>query len=655
MDLKIGVVATYKNFTKLAENVSKKMDTETIIDFGTLNDGIVVGEKLISEYGVDALISRGKTGRLIEKNIDKPIIVIEITNFDLIKAFNKAKNMGKKVLFIDAYRDKYYYQIDVVQDILKIKVDVKTFKELDEIPVLLEEGYRNGNDIVVATAECVIAKARKINLNGIMIETTEEDFEEAIMRVRNIVNLNRKEAKNVKLFNTMLSNVDEGIIIIDNLDNVKMFNKYALDMFNIKSDNVIEKNIYSIKQFSQNLIDIASNRTETIGEIIHINNNEVVINTIPMFIGEKYLGLYIKLQKIVKMKEIENKVRKNLYKEKGFFAKATFDDIIGKSESISMLKEEAKIFSKFDVTVLIIGESGTGKELFAQSIHNESRRKKEPFVAINCAALSESLLESELFGYDEGAFTGAKKGGKMGLVELAHLGTLFLDEIGDISLALQAKLLRVIQEKEVMRIGGNSIIPVDVRIICATNRNLREKLTKGEFREDFYHRINAVEIIIPPLRTRKEDIPLIAKHLIKMKNSRYNLNSDLDIDDWIYNEILKYDWPGNVRELDHFVDKYMILTDSSRDENTSLDMKLFYKLLLNDIIYGNNNIEYNNINIKEQLSDNEITITLGPMDYIKNQIIDECLERYEGNKTKVSEILGISRTNLWRNLRERIE
>jgi transcriptional regulator with PAS, ATPase and Fis domain len=252
-------------------------------------------------------------------------------------------------------------------------------------------------------------------------------------------------------------------------------------------------------------------------------------------------------RKISNVADETSKVAKTVRKEllgSGYYAKYRFEDIIGTSQSIVKMKKIAEKIAGTDLSVLIEGENGTGKELFASAIHNASQRAAEPFVAINLSALPDQLAESELFGYEEGAFTGAKKGGKIGLFQQAGGGTLFLDEIGDISLVMQGKLLRVLQEHEVMKVGGDRIIPVDVRIIAATNRNLKEMIKAGTFRQDLYYRLKECSIVIPALNQRREDIPLIAANWMKRK---YGDTMELATD--VVEDLAAQDWPGNVREL----------------------------------------------------------------------------------------------------------
>jgi transcriptional regulator with PAS, ATPase and Fis domain len=255
------------------------------------------------------------------------------------------------------------------------------------------------------------------------------------------------------------------------------------------------------------------------------------------------------------MVETQQKVHKQLI-GKGHYTEYQFDDIIGQSDPIKKSKEISKKIARTDSTVLLLGESGTGKELYAGAIHNYSHRSREPFVAINCATLPENLLESELFGYEEGAFTGARKGGKIGLFEQADGGTIFLDEIGDLPLNLQARLLRAIEEKEIMRLGGNSIVSIDTRIIAATNQDLFKLMNQGEFRKDLFYRLNVFQIKVPSLTERSNDILRLTKYYLNIWGEHRNLTKDLR--DFLNN----YNWPGNVRELINTI-KYMVTVEEN--------------------------------------------------------------------------------------------
>jgi len=287
------------------------------------------------------------------------------------------------------------------------------------------------------------------------------------------------------------------------------------------------------------------------------NRKDVVVNVAPIIVDGELKGSVGIIHDMSEIKRLSRELERARRIIRTLEAKYTFDDIIGESEGMRMAIDQARQAARTRATVLLRGESGTGKELFAHAIHNDSDRKYHQFVRVNCAAISESLLESELFGYEEGAFTGARPGGKKGLFEEASGGTIFLDEIGELAPNIQAKLLRVLQEKEVIRVGGTRPIPVDVRVIAATNVHLEKAIQEKRFREDLYYRLNVLPISIPPLRFRKEDLPLLANHLIKKFNQEYGRNVE-EIDEEAVQALMDYDWPGNVRELENVLGRAMI-------------------------------------------------------------------------------------------------
>src|SRR5699024_7383161 len=275
------------------------------------------------------------------------------------------------------------------------------------------------------------------------------------------------------------------------------------------------------------------------------NKKEVLVNVAPIIVRGKLKGSVAVIHDISKYNELSSELDRVKQLVRNLEASYTFDDIIGQSAEMNLSIEQAKIAANTPVTVLLRGASGTGKELFAHAIHQASDRRHRKFIRVNCAAIAESVLESELFGYVEGAFTGAKIGGKKGLFEEANHGSIFLDEIGELSLAIQAKLLRVLQENEVMRVGSTTPITLDVRIITATNANLEKAITKGTFREDLYYRLNRLPIYIPALRDRIDDLPLLVDFLIEKVNRLYGRNVQ-SISDSALHKLMAYDWPGNV-------------------------------------------------------------------------------------------------------------
>lgn len=293
--------------------------------------------------------------------------------------------------------------------------------------------------------------------------------------------------------------------------------------------------------------EVKEKKEEIKNRLVKIGEEYINLSVIPIIKAEHYMGAFAIFQEFKEEEKKQNELRRQLL-NKGHKAKYTFDDIIGENHSMLKLKALAQKMARIDSDILITGESGTGKELFAHAIHNYSHRKDYPFIVVNCAAIPETLLESELFGYEEGAFTGAKKGGKIGLFEFAHMGTLFLDELEGMSPALQVKLLRVIQEKELMRIGGDKVINVDVRIIATTNEELRDLVKEGKFRKDLYYRMSAFPLIVPPLRERKDDLYLLTEKFMRSSGADFRFSSKAK------KAFEMYNWEGNIRELKNYIE-----------------------------------------------------------------------------------------------------
>lgn len=362
---------------------------------------------------------------------------------------------------------------------------------------------------------------------------------------------------------SVIGNFENGILLINE--------EYSVLLYNRMAEEILGEN--DLK--SRNLKDFLPlpKLIETNGsEFIQINSDMVYITKTEIRSPQDERCYLISLKSWDQLQNIDQQYRKQK-KYSEHIAKYHFGDILYKSSVMADIIAKAKVFAKYQSSVLITGESGTGKELFAQSIHNASPRKNAPFIAINCGALSETLLESELFGYEEGAFTGAKKGGKKGLFELAHTGTLFLDEIGDTPPTTQTKLLRALQEKEILRVGGSHIIPVDVRIITATNQDLYNLVEKGLFRKDLYYRLRTLPLTIPPLRQRPEDIQVLFDYLLRTVSARHELPLFPEV---LWPIIKNHTWPGNIRELRNMVEYLISICEISSD--IVKDTKIFLEL-----------------------------------------------------------------------------
>jgi PAS domain S-box-containing protein len=365
-------------------------------------------------------------------------------------------------------------------------------------------------------------------------------------------------------------------------------------------------------------------------------NRDVVVNVAPIIVDGVLKGSVGVIHDVSEIQRLTAELNRARQIIRTLEAKYSFADIIGTSEGIKVAIEQAKVAAKTPVTILLRGESGTGKELFAHAIHNASDRKYNKFIRVNCAAIPETLLESELFGYEEGAFSGAKRGGKRGLFEEANNGSIFLDEIGELSANTQAKLLRVLQEGEIVRVGGTKPIPINVRVIAATNVNLEKAIAEGTFREDLYYRLNRMPIYIPPLRARKEDIPALCRHLIQKLNQDYGRNVE-GVTSAALDLLLAYDWPGNVRELENVLGRAMIF------------------MKFNEVMIDVHHIPPLDISRADSSPHkNEKETEIRPLEEMVEQyeasIIKQALRKYNNNKTATARALGISIRNLYYKL-----
>lgn len=423
---------------------------------------------------------------------------------------------------------------------------------------------------------------------------------------------------------TVLNAVHEGIMAIDSGGWIVDINAAAQRMTGLLAIEAIGKHVNELFP-SLVMEDLLGQGRELIrremstrikGRRLHC-----VVTFTSWFNSEEVKGVVATIQEMETVKKIASQYSQSI-------DCTSPDNILGTSEALEYARKVTATAAQTNTAVFIRGESGTGKELFARALHCASERKFEPFVALNCAAIPEALLESELFGYDEGAFTGARKGGKPGKFELADGGTLFLDEIGDMPLPLQAKLLRVLQEKRIERVGGTNSIPVDVRIVSATHKDIEAMVKRGEFRQDLYYRINVFPLIIPPLRERREDLPGLIKHFLEKHRSAQK-KEITGIDNEAYSILLSYDWPGNVRELENVIE-YLVSIETGRVISVR--------------------------NVASRIGpQNECIRDILPLAEIERKLILAALARY-GNglegKEKAAAALGISKATLYRKLRE---
>lgn len=481
---------------------------------------------------VEVVVSRGGVAERI-KTMDR-ISVVEITMtvdefLDAISRFS-AQGMrnigfvGRANIFGGASGDfriaetQVYFRSCQYEE--EIEQNIITLKKIGVEAII---GCRHGYEQALKHG----IAAERLSTSALSIKNA---LDEAVRLVR------AKEMERLQSAQLMaiINNIEEGVIAVDGSQQVNFHNHVAERLCAAQNGELAGSVISDL---------LYHGRQE---KIANVNGSFLLTKSIPLDINGKRFGEVITFQETSSIQKQERKIRLSLY-QKGLYAKKYFADMLGESPIMVSLIEKAKKYASHDSNLLIYGETGTGKEVLAQSVHNASRRRNGPFVSVNTASLPPNLLESELFGYADGAFTGAKKGGKPGLFELAHGGTIFLDEIGELTPDIQSRLLRVLQEKEIMRIGDDRIIPVDVRIISATNRDLFDLVQKGGFREDLYYRIYVLGLRLPPLRERAQDIPLLfdacIREIAQKEGRRIGLTEQA------LSALMQYSWPGNIRQL----------------------------------------------------------------------------------------------------------
>lgn len=460
--------------------------------------------------------------------------------------------------------------------------------------------------------------------------------------ITEIVNL-AEEITDMKEIQTMLQAIiqssDEAISVVNEAGQGILINPAYTRITGLTQEEVIGKPATAdISEGESMHMKVLKTRRAVRGVAMRVGpkKREVIVNVAPIIVKGKLKGSVGVIHDMSEIKSLSRELTRARQIIRTLEAKYTFLDIIGKSEEMVLAIEQAKLGAKTPATVLLRGESGTGKELFAHAIHNESDRKYNKFIRVNCAAISESLLESELFGYEEGAFSGARRGGKTGLFEEANNGSIFLDEIGELSANTQAKLLRVLQEREVLRVGGTKPVPINVRIIAATNVNLEKGIAKGSFREDLYYRLNRMPIQIPPLRNRKEEIPLLCDRLLQKINRDYGRNVE-GVTDSAMHQLMEYDWPGNVRELENILGRAIIFMN-------------YYEMFI-DIQHlpelKNNKEKNEHVSIGMDIQGKTLPEML---ELYEGKIIQQTLNRLNGNKTLTAKTLGLSVRNLYYKL-----
>ena len=624
MSAKITLIAPFPSMEAVAREVVKERIDEwpegVDVRVGDLQAGLEQAYAAQRE-GAEVIVSRGGTASLISTHLRIPVVEIPVTAFDILRALKQMQEYDSPVGVV-GFRNVIYGYEDF-NDIWGMELKEITLTEESEAREKLEQAARMGIRTIVGDAIST-RLAISYGMEGILIQSGKEAIYKAIKQAQLIAEVRRKEQEQVELLRTIIDSSTDGIVAVDGKSRITIFNPAAEEVFAIKASDALGRNVGDVIPNTRLPLIVARGHSE-IGEIQRIGARAIATKRIPIKLNDSVIGAIASFQDVTQLQSFEQTVRQKLY-DKGLVAKVRLEQVIGNSAAINQVKTKVKEYAAADSTVLITGETGTGKEMLAQSIHNLGRRRNGPFVAVNCAALPETLLESELFGYEDGAFTGAKKGGKAGLFELAHRGTVLLDEIGEMPLSLQARILRVLQEREVMRLGGNCVIPVDIRVIAATNQDLMPLIQERKFRKDLYYRLDVLRLHVPPLREREEDIRLLAEHFLARYTGLGRKQAELD--DSAIGMLENHLWPGNVRELANIIERTLLLNQGNRITASA---------------------------IRASLGDSWSEETTGSAATLQQQelaTIHRVLQEENYSYSRAAARLGINRTTLWRKLRK---
>lgn len=550
----IGFIAPTVEIMQRGEVVAHELRIEDEVTFclGFNKEGMEAARRL-EEQGAEVVISRRSTAAMIEENLTIPNVSIPVTLEDVAQTLQAAQ----RVTGLKRPKVAFFVPPSVQQAIESfarvLRFDFRIYPVLPDdeyLRLLVDRAIAEQLDLIAA-GTVATAFANDRNFPSVLMDSGPVALRAAFMEARQISYARRLEKNRAEYFRIIVDSSFSGIIVVDRQGDIEMSNPAALTILkraHIERGTPIQNVLQGL-----DVSGCLGCGERLRGLFLQTESGPLMLDITPTMVGNAARGGVISFQPAETVTELGANMRQNLHSQR-FGTTYSFTSILGVSPQIEEAKASAQEFAKSDGSVLLVGETGTGKELFAQSIHAVSTRRLGPFVAINCAAIPSSLLESELFGYEEGAFTGAMRKGKPGMFELARMGSIFLDEISEMNKQAQLRLLRVLQERNVMRLGGDRCIPVDFRIISATNRNLWDLVEKGKFRKDLYYRLSMLPLFLPPLRQRQGDVAFLARHFFRQNLKDSGMDAVIPPDNIRRLEV--HSWPGNVRELQNVMERY---------------------------------------------------------------------------------------------------
>lgn len=546
----ICVIAPYPKLKEIADSLAPSIPVPIQTVVGDLGDGLAAAREALADEAI--IVSRGGTAKLIRETLGAEVMEIGVSPFDLLRILKPQIGVLEPVA-VAGFRSITDHA-EAICSILGIPAIILPVDDESEIPERI--GRIRGMRLSLLVGDMVaVRSASELGVPVALIESGPDAVRDALEKAAAISrSIMFRQESDLRL-GAVLNSVRDAIVAVDRDGRISHINRTARKLL---GESAVPGAAAASILPGGDIARAMDERREVSGTLLEAGGKRAALEVTPIVSRESVEGAVVVLQEVGKLQEMEKKVRRQLH-EKGLVAKYSFSDISSRSPRMRACLDVAVQYAKSSGAILIYGETGTGKERLAQSIHNAGTVRDGPFVAVNCGALPPTLLESELFGYEEGAFTGAAKGGKAGLFELAHGGTIFLDEINELDVALQGKLLRVLQEREVMRVGGSRVVPVAFRLIAASNVPLADEMARGRLRGDLFYRLNVLDIRIPPLRERVEDIEPLFLSFAAQAARRDGASVPVPPAAWFFDALRERPWPGNVRELENVAEKWSVL------------------------------------------------------------------------------------------------
>mgnify|MGYP000515273438 FL=1 len=617
--LAVGFSRLKEVFRVIVPSYAAQADVH-IVDRG-FDDALAEIRRYQQTRGVDAVVAAGSNGAFLRRHLSLPVILVTLTGFDVLSALATARRSSRRIALI-THGTTYPELIEFNQH-FGLELTHYAYETAADAQRRVSELASRGVGAIIGPG-LVTDLAEQAGLAGVFVYSR-GSVEQALDSAIEISRIGRIEAARRERLDTILQQLEEGVAAVDMDERVQSFNPAMARLLGVDAGDVEGRRLSQVAS-QLALQDTLEHGVTELGGVQRIGNRTVVTNRIPIREQGVQTGAVVTVQDSATIQRVDRSLR-STNKPRQFAARYELEGMIGESRPLREARTLAEQYAGTDTTVLILGESGTGKELLAQGIHNASARRGHAFVALNCGAFPETLLESELFGFEEGAFTGSRRGGKPGLFESAHTGTIFLDEIGEMPLTLQTRLLRVLQEHEVIRLGATQPTPVDVRVIAATHRDLAAAVAEGAFRQDLYYRINILRLDVPPLRDRLDDLPALAGSIAARALERQGRAGAMPaLLEQVMPACRRYHWPGNIRELENLIERLAIFAPAF--ESGSMDQARLEGL------------------VPELFSD-----SAPPGAAVDDMAsIHRVLEQCGGNRTAACRQLGISRSTLWRRL-----